>query len=75
MRVPEYFWYNPFNPDDWAGFSIQQRVYQLLVGNKRHQLVSEFLGLALQCWQGNYKVIDATWLRWANLEEELLPTP
>jgi hypothetical protein len=75
MRVPEYFWYDPFNPDDWAGFSIQQRVYQPLVANERNQLVSESLGLALQLWQGNYKGIDATWLRWATLEGELLPTP
>ncbi|MBD2514458.1 Uma2 family endonuclease [Nostoc sp. FACHB-973] len=75
MRVPEYFWYDPFNPDDWAGFSIQQRVYQPLVANERNQLVSESLGLALQRWQGNYKGIDATWLRWATLEGQLLPTP
>ena len=33
------------------------------------------MGLALQRWQGNYKGIDATWLRWATLEGELLPTP
>ncbi|BAY20413.1 hypothetical protein NIES2100_01540 [Calothrix sp. NIES-2100] len=75
MRVPEYFWYDPFNPDDWVGFSIQQRVYQPLVANKGNQLVSESLGLALQRWQGNYKGIEATWLRWATLDGELLPTP
>ncbi|MFB2892414.1 Uma2 family endonuclease [Aerosakkonemataceae cyanobacterium BLCC-F50] len=75
MRVPEYFWYDPFNPDDWAGFSIQQRVYQPLIRNDRNQLRSESLGLALQQWQGNYKGIDAIWLRWATLEGELLPTP
>lgn len=75
MRVPEYFWYDPFNPDDLAGFSIQQRVYQPLLVNERHQLFSESLGLALQRWQGNYKGIDATWLRWATVDGELLPTP
>ncbi|MBD6614666.1 Uma2 family endonuclease [Komarekiella sp. 'clone 1'] len=75
MRVPEYFWYDPFNPDDWAGFSIQQRVYQPLVVSDRNQLVSESLGLALQRWQGNYKGIEATWLRWATLAGELLLTP
>ncbi|MDZ8189024.1 MAG: Uma2 family endonuclease [Nostoc sp. ChiSLP02] len=75
MRVPEYFWYDPFNPDDWAGFSIQQRVYQPLAVSDRNQLVSESLGLALQRWQGNYKGIEATWLRWATLEGELLLTP
>jgi len=75
MRVPEYFWYDPFNPDDWAGFSIQQRVYQPIVVSDRQQLVSESLGLGLQRWKGNYQGIDATWLRWATLEGELLPTP
>jgi Uma2 family endonuclease len=66
MRVPEYFWYDPFNPDDWVGFSIQQRVYQPLVAKERNQLLSESLGLALQRWQGNYKGIDATWLPLGN---------
>jgi Uma2 family endonuclease len=75
MRVPEYFWYDPFNPDDWAGFSLQQSAYQRLIPNEGNQLISQSLGLALQLWQGNYKGIDATWLRWATLEGELLPTP
>ncbi|HEY9833731.1 MAG TPA: Uma2 family endonuclease [Stenomitos sp.] len=75
MRVPEYFWYDPFNPEDWAGFAIEQRVYQPLVANEQNQLVSESLGLGLQRWQGHYKGIDAVWLRWATLEGELLPMP
>lgn len=75
MRVPEYFWYDPFNPEDWAGFAIAQRVYQPLVANERNQLVSESLGLGLQRWQGHYKGIEAVWLRWATLAGELLPTP
>jgi Uma2 family endonuclease len=74
MRVPEYFWFDPFNPDDWAGFSIQQGVYQLLVPNERNQLVSQSLGLGLQCWQGKYRGVETVWLRWATLEGELLPT-
>lgn len=37
--------------------------------------MSQSLSLALVRWQGNYKGVDATWLRWANLEGELLPTP
>ena len=75
MRVPEYFWYDPFNPDEWAGFSIQQRVYQPLLLNERNQLISQSLGLGLQRWQGTYKDINAIWLRWATLAGELLPTP
>ncbi|BAY18223.1 hypothetical protein NIES21_40670 [Anabaenopsis circularis NIES-21] len=75
MRVPEYFWYDPFNPDDLAGFSNEKGVYQPITINRQNQLVSQSLGLALQLWQGNYKGIDAIWLRWASLAGELLPTP
>ncbi|WGV24822.1 Uma2 family endonuclease [Halotia branconii] len=75
MRVPEYFWYDPFNPDNFAGFAIQQSEYQPIAANTQNQLVSKSLGLALQLWQGNYQGIDATWLRWANLRGEVLPTP
>ncbi|MEH2052771.1 Uma2 family endonuclease [Nostoc sp.] len=75
MRVPEYFWYDPFNPDDLAGFSNEKGVYQPIAANAQNQLVSQSLGLALQLWQGNYKGINATWLRWAMSLEELLPTP
>jgi Uma2 family endonuclease len=75
MRVPEYFWYDPFNPDDLAGFSNNKGVYQPITANAQNQLVSQSLGLALQLWQGNYKGINATWLRWGTLLGELLPTP
>jgi hypothetical protein len=36
--------------------------------------VSNVLGLALMRWQGNYRGVDATWLRWATLDGELFPT-
>ncbi len=74
LRVSEYFWFDPFNPDDWAGFLLEKGVYQPLIPDEQNQLVSHSLGLALQLWQGNYKGIDATWLRWATLKGELLPT-
>lgn len=74
LRVSEYFWFDPFNPDDWAGLFLQHGVYQPLAPNTQNQLVSQSLGLALVQWQGNYKGISATWLRWATLDGELLPT-
>ncbi|MGB3655180.1 MAG: Uma2 family endonuclease, partial [Rivularia sp. (in: cyanobacteria)] len=74
MRVPEYFWFDPFNPDDWAGFSMQHGVYQTIAVNTQNQLVSQSLGLALTRWQGIYKGIEAVWLRWVTIEGELLPT-
>jgi Uma2 family endonuclease len=75
VRVPEYFWYNPFSPDDWAGFTLQNGVYQPISSDDRGQLISQRLGLALRHWQGFYKGVEATWLRWVTLSGELLPTP
>jgi Uma2 family endonuclease len=75
MRVPDYFWYDPFNPDDWAGFSIRQGIYQPITLNEHNQLVSEALGLALQRWSGTYKGVEAIWLRWATWSGDLLLTP
>lgn len=73
LRVSEYFWFDPFNADDCAGFFLNRGVYQPIPANAQNQLVSQSLGLALVRWQGIYKGIDATWLRWATMEGELLP--
>lgn len=75
MRVSEYFWFNPFDPDDWAGFILQHGAYQPLRPNAQDQLISEALGFSLIRWRGIYKGVDATWLRWATLAGEPLPTP
>ncbi|MUL38904.1 Uma2 family endonuclease [Gloeocapsopsis dulcis] len=74
LRVPEYFWFDPFNPNDWAGFFLKHGVYHPITPNAQNQLVSQSLGLALQHWQGTYEGVEATWLRWATLDGELLPT-
>ncbi|QSJ18603.1 Uma2 family endonuclease [Nostoc sp. UHCC 0702] len=74
MRVPEYFWFDPFNPGDWAGFFLGGLVYQPIIPNAQNQLVSQVLGLSLVRWQGSYKGVEATWLRWASLEGILLLT-
>lgn len=74
MRVPEYFWYDPFNPEDWAGFSLVKGVYQPLELDNQNRYFSEQLQLALVRWQGVYRGIDTVWLRWQTLEGELLPT-
>jgi Uma2 family endonuclease len=74
MRVPEYFWFDPFNSNDLAGFSLQNRGYQPLMEDFQGKLVSQTLGLALVRWQGIYKGINTTWLRWATLEGQLLPS-
>ena len=75
MHVPEYFWYDPFNPDDWAGFQLQGGSYQAIVPNEQGHLMSQMLRLALVRWQGDYKGVEARWLRWAQLDGTLLLTP
>jgi Uma2 family endonuclease len=75
LRVPEYFWYDPFNPDDWAGFFLNDGRYESLPSGDRGEMVSERLGLALVRWAGEYRGVNTVWLRWTTLEGELLPTP
>ncbi|MFM7441319.1 MAG: Uma2 family endonuclease [Snowella sp.] len=74
MRVSEYFWYDPFNSEDFAGFSLNNGVYQPLISNDQGWLISQSLGLALVRWSGSYRGVTAVWLRWATLEGEVLPT-
>ncbi len=74
LRIPEYFWYDPFNPEDFAGFSLERGLYQPIPFDSQHRLVSQQLGLHLVRWQGQYMAADATWLRWATPAGELLTT-
>jgi Uma2 family endonuclease len=74
LRVPEYFWFDPFNPSDFAGFSISDLAYQPIIPDQQGRLISEQLGLALVLWSGQYKEANTTWARWATLDGVLLPT-
>lgn len=74
MRVPEYFWFDPFHPEDRAGFHLSDGVYQPIDRDDQDRLVSRILGLTLVLWTGVYRGIAGTWLRWATLDGALLPT-
>lgn len=74
LRVPEYFWYDPFNPEDWAGFALQGGEYQPLARDANNRYISQQLDLALVQWHGVYKNVETVWLRWETREGELLPT-
>lgn len=75
LRVAEYFWFDPFNSGDWAGFDLRHGVYRVLSPDGRGRLISKRLGLALTRWPGVYADVETVWLRWATLEGDLLPTP
>jgi Uma2 family endonuclease len=74
MRVTEYFWYDPYNPEDWAGFVLTKGVYEPLGEDEQGRLLSQKLGLALVRWSGQYRDVETVWLRWATLDGELLPS-
>ena len=74
LRVPEYYWYDPFSAE-WAGFKLSNRQYTPLAPDEQGRLTSDSLGLLLTRWTGTYKGIEATWLRFAQADGTLLPTP
>jgi Uma2 family endonuclease len=74
VRVPEYFWFDPFNPDDLAGFSLDQGIYQPLFPDAQDRFISQQLQLALVKWYGSYGGVNNIWLRWETLDGVLLPT-
>jgi Uma2 family endonuclease len=74
LRVPEYFWFDPFSAE-WAGFALRYRGYEALTEDSQGRLISRRLGLALVRWEGVYQEVEARWLRWATLDGALLPTP
>ena len=74
LRVGEYFWYDPFNPEDFAGFVLVGGRYQPLELHNQGWFTSDRLGLTLRTWTGDYRGIETTWIRWATLTGEVLPT-
>jgi Uma2 family endonuclease len=74
IRVPEYFWFDPFDPEDWAGFRLRGDRYEPIQEDAEGCLPSEVLGLCLVKWEGRFRDIEATWIRWATAAGELVPT-
>ncbi len=74
LHIPEYYWFDPFHPDDWAGFHLQAGGYQEISASDQGYMISPVLGLVLLRWQGLYKGIHTTWLRWATVDGDVLPT-
>ncbi len=73
LRVPEYFWYDPFS-GELSGFALHDGVYQPIAPDAAGRLPSMALGLTLVRWQGEFQQVEAPWLRWATPDGALLPT-
>lgn len=74
LKVNEYFWFDPFDPDDWAGFELRCGEYVELKRAPENTFFSKVMNLSLRHWTGHYKNVETTWLRWATTEGTLLPT-
>jgi Uma2 family endonuclease len=74
LKVAEYFWFDPFHPQDWKGWQLNRGFYEELP-LKNGGFISQQLGLALAPWRGIYKNVDAIWLRWATIKGNLLLLP
>ena len=74
LKVSEYYWFDPFEPKDWAGFELKNGIYEPILPNEHGHLLSQRLKLALVRWPGIYSGVETIWLRWATLSGEVLPT-
>jgi hypothetical protein len=74
LRVPEYFWFDPFS-GELAGFTLRDGVYVPIPMDAQERLGSQQLDLVLVRWEGLYHEVHARWLRWATAAGVLLPTP
>ncbi len=55
LRVLKYFWYDPFNPENWSGFFLKDGNYESLYLDMGEKFFSQRLGLAVIPWQAGYK--------------------
>jgi len=74
LKVPEYYWFDPYNPNDFQGFRLKNQIYKELPF-KDNSFTSQSLGLKLTRWHGVYQNIETIWLRWTTLDGELLLLP
>lgn len=73
LRVPEYFWYDPFTGER-AGFILHGGEYLPLEPDDNDGLPSHQAGLTLVRWHGTVEDVEAAWLRWATPDGALIPT-
>jgi len=74
LKVPEYYWFDPYNPNDFQGFRLKNKIYTELPF-KDNSFTSQSLGLKLTRWHGVYQNVETVWLRWTTLDGELLLLP
>ena len=76
FRTPDYFVFNPFNPNSLQGWRLDSSLrYQPLVANQQGWLWCESLNLWLGTWQGIIDRQQTAWLRFYDLSGNLVLLP
>lgn len=76
FKTPDYFVYDPFNPDSLRGWHLNMdEGYRELSRNEQGWLWCQRLGLWLGTWQGTIDRNEAVWLRFYDQQGNLVPLP
>lgn len=76
FRTPDYYVYDPFNPESLQGWHLDtHQQYQPLVPNEQGWLWCQRLGLWLGTWQGTLERETAVWLRFYDSQGNLVLLP
>ncbi|MFB8787874.1 MAG: Uma2 family endonuclease [Potamolinea sp.] len=76
FRTPDYFVFNPFEPNSLQGWHLDaNQEYQLITPNKQGWLWCQRLGLWLAIWEGTIDRETAVWLRFYDQAGNLILLP
>ena len=76
FKTPDYFVYDPFNPDSLQGWHLNlDEGYREITANEQGWLWCQRLGLWLGTWQGTIDREEAVWLRFYDQQGNLVPLP
>jgi Uma2 family endonuclease len=75
FRTPNYFVFNPFEPDSLQGWYLQGTEYQSITANEEGWLWCDRLQLWLGTWSGIVEKESAQWLRFYDTQKKLILLP
>jgi Uma2 family endonuclease len=76
FRTPDYYVFNPFDPDSLQGWHLDaNQQYQLITPNEQGWLWCQRLGLWLTTWEGTIDRETAVWLRFYDQAGNLVLLP
>jgi Uma2 family endonuclease len=76
FRCSQYFVYNPFDATSLQGWALDQnQCYQKIIPDHRGWLWCQRLGLWLGVWMGSIQREEAPWLRFYDLDGNLILLP